>query len=222
MNVYKRSEGFTLNEFLIVVSISVLLATMLFSVFSRARSVNEEAICMNNLKKIGIALKMYAEDQGNGSVFPPAYNSSGIAGQGRYWADFLAPYVEAKGKYDKAARPCYADTVFDCPSLTVYTANVPVDYAYFRVLWAYSNNAVNDIKKIKRLTDVGIIADAEFFADGTPSSAKIGSPGVSDTRAMLRNRHNNGLNILYCDGHVGHMSANTGDDLRSIFDASRH
>jgi prepilin-type processing-associated H-X9-DG protein len=222
MNKNTTAQGFTLNELLIALSIAMLLAAMVFPVLSRARAESEENICMNNLKQIGVALKMYAEDQGDGSVFPPAYNPSGIAGQGRYWADFLAPYAGAKGKYDKNARPCYINTVFDCPSLTEYTTNMPVDYAYFRVLWAYSGNAINDIKEIKKPQEVGIVADAEFFTDGTPPSARIGTPGVSNSRTILRNRHNNGVNILYCDGHVEHVPAQMGDNLRNIFDASKH
>ncbi len=218
----KGTQGFTVNELLTMISAIVLLTAIALPVFSKVRAGSEEATCMNNLRLIGAALKMYAEDLGGGSAFPPVYNPSGVAGQGRYWVDFLAPYAEAKGKYDKTARPCYAGTIFDCPSLKDYSATMVTDYAYFRVLWANSGNAANDIKDIKKPQEVGIIADAEFFTDGTPPSARIGTPGVSNSRTILRNRHNNGLNILYCDGHVEHVSAQTGDNLRDIFDASRH
>ncbi|MDD3806111.1 MAG: DUF1559 domain-containing protein [bacterium] len=218
----KRSRGFTLIELLVVISIIALLAAILFPVFGKARENARKTTCMSNLKQIGTALWMYAQDEGAGAIFPPAYNSSGIAGQGRYWADFLAPYAGAKGKYDKNARPCYINTVFDCPSLTEYTTNMPVDYAYFRVLYAYANCEVIDTTRIEKLSEIGIVADAEFFIDGSLSSPKIGTIGVSNNTAILRNRHNNGLNILYCDGHVKYISANIGDDLRNIFDVSKH
>ncbi|MDD3926556.1 MAG: DUF1559 domain-containing protein [bacterium] len=217
----KRSQGFTLIELLVVIAIIALLAAILFPVFGKARENARKTTCMSNLKQIGVALWMYAQDEGEGAVFPPAYNSAGVAGQGRYWADMLAPYAGAKGKYVSSARPCYANTVFDCPSLTEYTTNMPVDYAYFRVLWAYSNYPLNDTTRIAKLSEVGIIADAEFFTDGTTSSAKIGDIGVSSS-SILRNRHNGGLNILYCDGHVKYLTAKIGDNIYTIFDSSKH
>jgi type II secretory pathway pseudopilin PulG len=64
MNKNTTAQGFTLNELLIALSIAMLLAAMVFPVLSRARAESEENICMNNLKQIGVALKMYAEDQG--------------------------------------------------------------------------------------------------------------------------------------------------------------
>jgi prepilin-type N-terminal cleavage/methylation domain-containing protein/prepilin-type processing-associated H-X9-DG protein len=229
----KRSRGFTLIELLVVISIIALLAAILFPVFGKARENARKATCMSNLKQIGAALWMYAQDEGDGIIFPPASNPSAAAGQGRYWADLLAPYAGAKGKYVNKAMPNYAGTVFDCPSLTEYPGypakQIATDYAYALVLFAYDNCNVNDTTRIEKLSEIGIVTDAEYGITIYPvasasnnATAVVGTPGVDNAKSILRARHNNGLNILYCDGHVKYEPANIGDNLRNIFDVSRH
>jgi prepilin-type processing-associated H-X9-DG protein len=40
---------------------------------------------------------------------------------------------------------------------------------------------------------------------------------VSSPYRFLRNAHSEGINILYCDGHVGWKRAVIGDDLQAVF-----
>ncbi|MFA7373675.1 MAG: prepilin-type N-terminal cleavage/methylation domain-containing protein, partial [bacterium] len=57
-----RRRGFTLIELLVVIAIIALLAAILFPVFSRARESARGAQCQSNLKQIGAASLMYAQD----------------------------------------------------------------------------------------------------------------------------------------------------------------
>jgi prepilin-type N-terminal cleavage/methylation domain-containing protein/prepilin-type processing-associated H-X9-DG protein len=57
-----RRTGFTLVELLVVIAIIALLAAILFPVFAQAREKARQTTCRSNLKQIGLAFRMYADD----------------------------------------------------------------------------------------------------------------------------------------------------------------
>lgn len=97
----RRPQAFTLIELLVVIAIIAILAAILFPVLSQARTAAKKAQCMSNMRQIGMAMRMYADDWDGGM---PETNHSPFAAN-RSWVFSLAQYL---GNTDQI-RVCPAD-----------------------------------------------------------------------------------------------------------------
>jgi prepilin-type N-terminal cleavage/methylation domain-containing protein/prepilin-type processing-associated H-X9-DG protein len=117
----RRRNGFTLVELLVVIGIISILIAMLLPALNKARQQAKTVQCASNMKQIGTALLMYAnESRGR---LPPAYMGL-LSGHGhsQYWQQSLcAGGFLPKDLWPPGGDPMSTPNVLLCPASTVLT-----------------------------------------------------------------------------------------------------
>lgn len=221
-----QSPGFTLIELLVVIAIIAVLASLLLPTLSKAKESGRKTKCINNLRNMGLALLMYAED------------SNGYIPRGNHplWWRVLAPNLGGRTTNDYGKVQVYL-----CPSYP----NKKQLICYVDNAWTFSSprdNVGSEVIGLTRINKFQRPVDTIYFADNEdgawrPVITDLGSSGAlelndvwspdhlpyapgsrigNSQRRVALTRHGRGPNLLFFDGHAGWKKAEkiTVDDWR--------
>jgi prepilin-type N-terminal cleavage/methylation domain-containing protein len=115
---HDRGLAFTLVELLVVIAIIALLAGMLLPALSKAKENAVAIACRNNLKEIGLATQLYADEHDDKLPFAWWYNGAYDNADSNNFQTLLIPYV-IKNRFDSGTRTensDFAKNIFRCPT----------------------------------------------------------------------------------------------------------
>ncbi len=120
----RGSRGaFTLVELLVVIAIISLLAAILFPVFAQAREKARQTVCLSNMRQMGLAVQMYAQDNDECMPLAATATATGFLN----WHHLIDPYVKSS-------------QIWVCPS---YTGPIRDIYGNFVCHYGYNAYYLN-------------------------------------------------------------------------------
>ncbi|MCD6407598.1 DUF1559 domain-containing protein [bacterium] len=201
-----KKKGFTLIELLVVIAIIAILAAMLLPALARAREQARRGVCISNLKQIGLAVHMYAQDYDENF---PAYNSSDPdnCGPGQSLSLLIPKYAKDTGIF---VCPSSADTKAPwwidlergvvggtAPTGATATANYQPLFGQ-HLSYAYAPGLHEQSK------DESVVCADELSVYGNDGSDNwyLDYPNHVPRCQTADNHGTDGVNVLYVGGHV--------------------
>ncbi|MDX1953001.1 MAG: prepilin-type N-terminal cleavage/methylation domain-containing protein [Verrucomicrobiota bacterium] len=123
----KRASGFTLVELLVVIAIIAILISLILPALGQAKAKSRQTVCMQNLRQVNLAIRLYAEDYEEAWPVLPDPNPF-PNGVGAYYKELVKGYLGYSGPVspEEKAFICPMDKSFRAEAghaFTSYTFN---------------------------------------------------------------------------------------------------
>lgn len=213
----ERRQGFTLIELLVVIAIIAILASILFPAFARARENARRASCQSNLKQLGLAMIQYSQDYDE-KLITYATADGG-------WAYRLQPYLKSgqilqcPSESNSAPPPPNPDLGLD--GSTDYSYNLNLGYVVGTGISAISLATLTQpTLTVQAIDGIGASVGRSTawtngcFDDVTCAAGFARFAPIVDKSAQ---RHLDGQNALFCDGHVKWYKGSSPDTSAAIY-----
>jgi len=205
-NLILARKGFALIELLVVIAIIAILAGLLFPVFARARDRARDTACLSNARQIGMAVRMYVDDnEGCWPIFH-AYHT-GHPHLGIEVA--LMPYAK-----DSDIFRCPSDNggpALDGTGHSTYHSAFGCSYRFIKSCFSIVNGVSTENDRVLN-RPTRIVRDGLFVAPANTriirdemmpwADPKVDTAGRYGYAGWYRTWHSRGATVILADGHA--------------------